>query len=460
MTNQRPHHLTPISQFEWEIKPTGPMRVPVRIFGSEKLVTQLEETVIWQISNVATLPGIQKYAIAMPDAHSGYGFPIGGIAAFDPQQGGVISMGGIGFDISCGVRTMTTGLSQDEVQPHLEKLVDRLYADVPAGLGVPGKIKTGFPTLDQIMIQGAHWAVKNGYGTKQDLERIEDGGRVEGADPTTVSEKAKKRQRNKMGTLGSGNHYVEVQVIDQIYDAATADRWDLREGDVVISFHCGSRALGHQIGTDYLRTLAKAVQKYRIKIPDRELVCAPINSPEGKQFLAAVRAGINCALANRQILAHLVRQAVITVFPGTEVATLYDVSHNTAKFEEYEGRQLLVHRKGATRAFKNQPALVGGSMGTASFILVGTGDPRSFASCVHGAGRIMSRTQARKSYRGLDIVQELEKRGTLVRSQSTPGIAEEAPSAYKDVEEVVDVVDKLGFAKKVARLKPLGCVKG
>lgn len=457
-------NLIKINDHEWRLDPTGAMKVPVRLFSSPELLKDLEETVFTQAKNVATLPGLVDYSIAMPDAHSGYGFPIGGIGAFDPENGGVICMGGIGFDISCGVRTLTTGLKRHEVMPHLEKLIAQLYADIPAGLGVPGEIKANHQVLDEIARGGAAWAVEHGYGLPEDLKRIENDGRLEGADPANVSKMAKDRQKDKMGTLGSGNHYLEVQVVEEIYDQEIATKWGLDYNSIVIAFHCGSRAYGHQIGTDYLKILDQASKKYGIALPDRELVCAPIKSEEGQRFLSAVLAGINSALANRQIIAHLIRQSVKKIFPSAPVATLYDVSHNTAKFEEHETNQgkkrLLVHRKGATRAFKDQPVIIGGSMGTASYLLLGLGDERSFASCVHGAGRIMSRTKAKRQWFGKKLQDDLEKQGILIRSHSLPGLAEEAPGAYKNIETVIAAVDAIGLAKKIIKLKPLACVKG
>ncbi|MDP2874433.1 MAG: RtcB family protein [bacterium] len=457
-------NIIKLSEHEWRLDPTGAMKVPVRLFSSPELLKDLEETVFTQAKNVATLPGLVDYSIAMPDAHSGYGFPIGGIGAFDPENGGVICMGGIGFDISCGVRTLTTGLKLHEVMPHLEKLINQLYADIPAGLGVPGEIKANHQVLEEIARGGAAWAVEHGYGVKEDLAHIENDGRLEGADPANVSKMAKDRQKDKMGTLGSGNHYLEVQVVEEIYDQEIAAKWGLDYNSIVITFHCGSRAYGHQIGTDYLKILDQASKKYGIALPDRELVCAPIKSEEGQRFLSAVLAGINCALANRQIIAHLIRQSVRKIFPSAPVATLYDVSHNTAKFEEHETSQgkkrLLVHRKGATRAFKDQPVIIGGSMGTASYLLLGLGDERSFSSCVHGAGRIMSRTKAKRQWFGKKLQDDLEKQGILIRSHSLPGLAEEAPGAYKNIEVVIAAVDTIGLAKKIIKLKPLACVKG
>jgi tRNA-splicing ligase RtcB (3'-phosphate/5'-hydroxy nucleic acid ligase) len=474
-----PKSFHKISDYLWEIPQTGDMKVPGRIFASEKLITEMDEKVREQVRNVACLPGIQAASMAMPDAHWGYGFPIGGVAAFDPDEGGIISMGGVGFDISCGVRTMKTGLMKDEVMPRLERLVDQFYNRVPAGVGSEGLIRLTTSQIDDMLTGGAEWAVKKGYGVKEDLAYIEEHGRVDGADPAQVSATAKKRQEREMGTLGSGNHYLEVQVVDEIYDAQAGQAMGLRKDGVVISVHCGSRGLGHQIGTDYLRSLANAAQRFKLLIKDRELASAPITSPEGKAYFGAMSAGINCALANRQIITHLVREIFTGVFPEGRLTMLYDISHNTCKVETHvvNGRKkrLFVHRKGATRAFgpgeidlpqeyrhAGQPVLIGGTMGTSSYILIGTeeGMRVAFGSACHGAGRSMSRTQAKKQWHGRDVVRSLEGQGILVRGHSYSGIAEEAPGSYKDVAEVVDSAHHANLARKVARVRPLACVKG
>ena len=471
--------LKKISDYIWEIPAEDEMRVPGRIFASEGLVEELDDNVVNQIKNVACLPGIQQASIAMPDAHWGYGFPIGGVAAFDPDEGGVISMGGIGFDISCGVRTMRTGMSREEIQPDIDKLVNRLFAIVPAGVGSEGKIRLNPQQIDEVLISGAQWAVSKGYGYKEDLRFIEEGGIMDGADPSKVSDMAKKRQFREVGTLGSGNHYLEIQYVAEVYDEEVSQVFGLYRDDVVVSVHCGSRALGHQIGTDYLKTLAEASRKYNIPIRERELVCAPINSPEGRKYYSAVCAGINCALANRQVISHLVREAFSDVVPKARISILYDVSHNTCKIEEHpvEGRvkRLYIHRKGSTRAFgpgrreipeeyssAGQPVLIGGTMGTCSYILVGTdtGMKHAFGSACHGAGRALSRTQAKKKWRGDVLLRELASKGIIIRAHSFSGAAEEAPGAYKDVTEVVDATHKAGLAKKVVMLKPMACIKG
>jgi tRNA-splicing ligase RtcB len=467
------------SDFTWRIAPTGKMRVPAVIYGSAVLVRDMDEKVYEQIVNVATLPGIERAAYAMPDAHWGYGFPIGGVAAFDPERGGVVSAGGVGFDISCGVRTLTTGLTIDDVRPVAAELADALYQTVPAGVGSRGCIHLDSDGMDAMLTRGAAWAVERGYGIAEDLERIEEQGSMNGAKPDAVSEFARKRQKDEMGTLGSGNHYLEVQRVATVYDTAIAHAFGIRENDVVLSIHCGSRGLGHQIGTEFLKKMILALESQSIELPDRELACAPIESPTGELYLGAMRAAINCALANRQIIAHLARRAFGEVLPNAELRLLYDVSHNTCKVEEHrvEGgsKRLFVHRKGATRAFgpkhpdtppafrnTGQPVLIGGTMGTASYILAGAAESetQSFASSCHGAGRQMSRHQATKEWRGRELVDELRCQGIIIRSPSMRGVAEEAPGAYKDVSAVVEAADQAGLSRRVAKLEPIVCVKG
>ena len=343
------------SEFEWQILPTGKMRVPGVLYATEHLIRDMDLKVHEQVSNVATLPGIVRASYAMPDAHWGYGFPIGGVAAFDPEQGGVVSAGGVGFDISCGVRTLHTGLTLEQVRPHREALADALYRAVPAGLGSTGRLHLGPEEMEAMLRGGARWAVGRGYGTPADLERIEEHGGMAGAEPGEVSEQAKRRQRDEVGTLGSGNHYLEVQHVAEVFDTATAGAFGIRPGDILVSIHCGSRGLGHQVGTDYLRRMALAAAEYGIDPPDRELACALLDSPVGRAYLGAMRAAINCALANRQVITHLARRAFVEAIPGAELPLLYDVSHNTCKLEEHivdgRPRRLFVHRKGATRAF-------------------------------------------------------------------------------------------------------------
>ena len=471
--------LTPGKDFEWRLEPEGAMRVPGIIFGSEALIDQMDDKVLEQVANVAALPGIVKASYAMPDAHWGYGFPIGGVAAFDPDRGGVVSAGGVGFDISCGVRTLTTTLARAEIEPHKEALADALFAKVPAGMGSVGRIHLDRNEMDRMLTGGARWAVERGYGESRDLERIEERGRMPGALAERVSDKAKHRQEDEMGTLGSGNHYLEVQEVVAIYDPEVASGFGLATGQVVVSIHCGSRGLGHQIGTEFLRDMAVADKEMGLALPDRELACAPVRSPLGERYLGAMRSGINCAFANRQIIAHLTREVFAGLFPSARLDLLFDVSHNTCKVETHEvegaARELYVHRKGATRAFGpdhptlpealrpfGQPVLIGGSMGTASYVLVGTkeSEDRAFSSACHGAGRRMSRHQALKHWRGGALIEELASRRILVRSPSRRGVAEEAPGAYKDVSAVVGVTERAGLARRVARLEPLVCIKG
>lgn len=463
---------------EWEVPMTGAMRVPGIIYADRALVEAMDEKVREQVANVAKLPGIVVASFAMPDAHWGYGFPIGGVAAFAPEEG-VISAGGVGFDISCGVRCLLTGLTRAEVKPLQERLADRLFARIPAGVGSTGAIRLSESEMDAMLAGGARWAVAQGWGRPEDLARIEEGGCVAGADPAAVSGQAKKRQRDEMGTLGSGNHYLEVQEVAEIFDREAAAAYGLRQGEVVVSIHCGSRGLGHQIGADYLREMAIAASQHGIHLPDRELACAPLSSSLGRRYLGAMRAGINCALANRQILTHLAREVFAELFPGTTLPLLYDVSHNTCKEESHtvdgRRRRLFVHRKGATRAYGpghpelppeyrhvGQPVLIGGSMGTSSWVLAGAAGTmeRAFGSACHGAGRAMSRNEAMRRYSGRKIIDELAGRGILIRSPSLRGVAEEAPLAYKDVTAVVDAADQAGLARKVARLVPLICIKG
>jgi len=467
------------SDYEWWIPQTGAMRVPGVIYGSEALVRGMDEKVREQVANVAMLPGIQRASYAMPDAHWGYGFPIGGVAAFDPDQGGIVSAGGVGFDISCGVRTLHTGLTADRIEPVKRELAHELSRSVPAGVGSRGRIHLDDRELDAMLESGARWAVQRGYGVEADLDCIEERGCVQGAVASAVSLKARRRQQDEMGTLGSGNHYLEVQRVVEIHDPEVARAFGLAVGDVVVSIHCGSRGLGHQIGTEFLKDMAIAAPTFGIVLPDRELACAPVESDLGRQYLGAMRAGINCALANRQIITHLVREAFATVWPEAALTLLYDVSHNTCKLEAhaFDGafKDVFIHRKGATRAFGpghpelptalrniGQPVLIGGTMGTASYVLVGTrqGEALSFSSSCHGAGRAMSRHQALRTWKGRQVIDDLAARGIVVRSPSSRGVAEEAPGAYKDVGAVVDAADGAGLSRKVAKLVPIACVKG
>ena len=471
--------LEKLDECLWQIQRRGGMRVPAIIYASSDLIAGMDNKVYEQITNVACLPGIVRAAIAMPDAHWGYGFPIGGVAAFDPDEGGIISVGGVGYDISCGVRTMLTGFTRDEIGQKLPMLADRLFETIPSGVGSEGSMRLSPSELDDMLLHGAKWAVKSGYGTDEDLKYIEEHGVLEGADPSCVSDIAKRRQHRQIGTLGSGNHYLEIQYVEKIFDQQDADALCLKEDDIIISIHCGSRALGHQIGTDYIQILGQASKKYNIPIKERELVCAPIRSPEGEQYYKAMACGVNCALANRQVIGHMVREVFADIFPQAKIKLLYDVSHNTCKIEEHDVdgamKRLYVHRKGATRAFgpgrkelpaqftnTGQPVFIGGTMGTHSYILVGkkSGEALAWGSACHGAGRAISRNAALKRWRGRDVIANLARKDIFIRTGSLRGAAEEAPDAYKDVSKVVDAMHTAGLAKKVARVKPLACIKG
>ncbi|MEW6354005.1 MAG: RtcB family protein [Pseudomonadota bacterium] len=472
--------LSKIDDYRWSVAPApGESRAPVRLYGSEPLLAGMDDKVLEQITNVARLPGLVGAAMTMPDAHWGYGFPIGGVAAFDPEQGGIISAGGVGFDISCGIRCLRTNLTLQDAAPVMQRLADGLFHAIPAGVGEEGELKLAPAQLDDVLRGGAQWALRHGYGVPEDLEYVEEHGCIVGAVPENVSDHAKKRQRGEMGTLGSGNHYLEVQVVDRIHDAEAARAFGLREGQIVVSIHCGSRGLGHQIGTEYLVLLAKAASRLGINLPDRELACAPINSPEGQRYIGAMNAAINCALANRQILTHLTREVFTRITPAAILETLFDVSHNTCKAEKHKvngsQRLLYVHRKGATRAFGpdhpavperyravGQPVIIGGSMGTGSYVLAGTAESetQAYSSASHGAGRAMSRHQALRHWRGRELIDELAARGILIRTRSMRGAAEEAPGAYKDVDLVAEATEKAGLARRVAFLKPKACVKG
>jgi tRNA-splicing ligase RtcB len=459
----------------WEIPPAGTMRVPAIIHASEALIRDMDDKVREQLVNVASLPGIVGAAHAMPDAHWGYGFPIGGVAAFDPEQGGVISAGGVGFDISCGVRTHRTGLSRAEIEGRRKPLADALARNIPAGVGSQGDIHLGRQGMDDMLAGGAAWALSEGFGDPRDLAYIEDGGMAGDARPECVSDRARKRQAREMGTLGSGNHYLEIQEVRELFDRDAARAFGLVQGECVVTIHCGSRGLGHQIGTEFLREMAVSAGEYGITLPDRELACAPVRSKTGQAYIGAMRSAINCALANRQILGDLMRTVLRRFWPGLELPLLFDVSHNTCKPEQHGGRMLYVHRKGATRAlgpghgeipeaYRNvgQPVLIGGSMGTESWVLAGmeSSEVTAFSSACHGAGRRMSRNQARKRWRGRQVVDQLAGAGITVRSPSNRGVAEEAPGAYKDVSDVVLASERAGLARRVARLKPLICIKG
>ncbi len=475
--------LIKINDFLWEIpKSFRPdMRVPARIYMTEKMFGDIrDDKSLVQLINVSTLPGIQKFALAMPDIHQGYGFPIGGVAATAVHEGGVISPGGIGYDINCGVRLLVSDLTVGEIKPRLDTLATALFNAVPSGVGRGGKVKLSAADMDKVLMQGAKRMVELGYGTEEDLEYCEESGCMPGANVDDVSDKAKKRGLDQLGTLGSGNHFLEVQVVDEIYDKAAAQAFGLFKGAVTVMIHCGSRGLGHQICTDHVRSMNAKMPDFGYQLPDRELVCAPVLSPEGESYFAAMVGGSNFAWANRHLIGHWVRETWKKVIgPDAELTTVYDVSHNIGKRETHmiDARpvELLVHRKGATRAFGpglpeipskyksvGQPVFIPGTMGTSSYILVGNneGMEQSFGTSCHGAGRRMSRSKAKKLVRGSDLRKELESRGIIIRCDSSAGLAEEAPIAYKDVDIVVDVVAGAKLADKVARVKPLVVIKG
>ena len=473
-----------IAEHVWEIPRQGGMRVPGRIYASEKLMAELRgDPALGQVANVAHLPGIVGYALAMPDIHWGYGFPIGGVAAVDAEEG-VITPGGIGFDVNCGVRLLRTGLGADDVVPHRERLADALFQAIPAGVGSEGAIpKLTEADEKQVLALGAAWAVARDFGRATDLESTEERGCLAAADPDAVSETALERGRKQVGTLGSGNHFLEVQRVEEVFDAQAAATLGLYEGTVTVMIHSGSRGLGYQVCDDALRSMGRAMARYGITVPDRQLACVPLRSPEGRQYFAAMAAAANFAWANRQVMSGLAERAFAAAL-GAGPATLrfglvYDVCHNVAKIEEHtvEGhsRRLCVHRKGATRAFGpghaalpahlrrlGQPVIIPGDMGRYSYLLLGTAGAmaETFGTTCHGAGRVMSRAQAKKAGRGADLVGELARRGVVVRARSLAGVAEEMPWAYKDVADVVDVVDGAGIGRKVARLRPLVVVKG
>ena len=464
--------------YQFRIPRRGQMRVPGIVYASGELIPDLTaDRSLEQVANVATLPGIVTASYAMPDLHLGYGFPIGGVAATNPEAGGVVSPGGVGFDISCGVRLLAASLERDEVMPVLGTLMDQLAAAVPRGAGRGGIWHlTGSGQMQDVLAGGARYALKHGYGVERDLLRCEDEGAVADADPGQVSTRAMERGLRQVGSLGSGNHFLEVQAVDQVYDAVTAQRFGLTHGQVCVMIHCGSRGLGHQICGDYVRIMDQAMPRYGITVPDRQLACAPVGSPEGRRYLAAMAAAANYGRANRHVLAHQARQ-IFARTAGARLDLVYDVSHNLAKIETHQvdGKPMLlcVHRKGATRALPpghpdlpadlrkaGQPVLIPGSMGTFSYVLAGIPGGGAFCSTCHGAGRVMSRHEAARAVAGPELRRQLERQGIVVRGASARGLAEEAPRAYKDVTEVVAAAEGAGLCRVVARLVPLGVVKG
>ena len=482
-----PNDIVRISDTIWEIPVTHKpgMRVPARVYASRKLLQEMDDGVFDQLTNVATLPGILNHAYCMPDGHWGYGFPIGGVAAMDVEQG-VISPGGIGFDVNCGMRLALTCLTEAEVRPHLRQLVDQLLKQVPTGVGCTGFVRVTQDEFRHAVEQGGPWCIRNGYGWQEDLERTEEDGCIRGADAGKVSGKAVERGFRQLGTLGSGNHYLEIQVArpENIFDPKLAAAFGITlPNQVVIMFHCGSRGFGHQVATDYLQLFLKAMtSKYGIRILDRELACAPFPSPEGQDYFAAMKCAINMSFANRQVILHRIREVFSDVFhkdpADLGMHQVYDVAHNTAKLETHtiEGRprEVLVHRKGATRAFgpgmpglpdryrhTGQPVIIGGSMETGSYLLAGVpGGDQTFYSTAHGSGRAMSRAQAKKQFRGRELQQQMEARGILLRTTSFSGLAEEAGAAYKNIDDVIEVAEAAGISKRVVRLVPIGNIKG
>ena len=467
-----------VNPFLYEIAKTAKpnMHVPARVYADDVLFEQIKgDRSLDQLTNVATLPGVTRAVYAMPDVHEGYGFPVGGVAAMR-ESTGVISPGGVGYDINCGVRVLVAPLDERELRPRLEAVVHELSRSIPSGTGRASRQALDARELDDILRNGSQALLEKGWVTQDDLDVTESRGRLPGADPEKVSDRAKKRGHDQLGTLGSGNHFLEVQYIDEIFDEEVAKVCGLREGLVTLMIHTGSRGLGHQVCTDYVRRMDAAMARYGIKIPDRELACAPFQSPEGQAYFAAMNAAANFAWANRQTIAHRAREVFRRFFGADgELKLIYDVAHNIAKVEEHDGLRLLVHRKGATRAFGpwhpelppkyrpiGQPVLIPGSMGTASYVLAGNAEASelSFASSCHGAGRRMSRGAAKRAVQGAEVRRELAQRGIVVRSPSAAELAEEAPLAYKDVERVVDVVHGANIARKVARLRPVGVVKG
>ena len=467
----------------WEIplSEKSGMLVPARIYATKGILQAMDSGVFDQVTNVACLPGIRRYALCMPDGHWGYGFPIGGVAAFDVQDG-VISPGGVGYDINCGMRLIRTDLTLADVQPNLEKLMAELFRKVPAGVGASGFVRLSGEEFSRVMTHGARWCVERGYGWHRDLVRMEEGGCIEGADPSSVTDHAIQRGINQLGTLGSGNHYLEVQVVsnERIFDPVTAAALGITGHEqIVVMVHCGSRGFGHQVASDYLKVFEKAMRRYGITVKDQQLACAPFRSPEGQDYFSAMNCAANTAFANRQVITHQIREAFATVFGQSAerlgMELVYDVAHNIAKVERYAEGELVVHRKGATRAFgpgspelpetfrqTGQPVICGGSMETGSYLLVGTDQAvrDTFGSTMHGAGRTMSRAQAKRTVRGEQLQQQMKQRGILVKAVSMSGLAEEAGLAYKNISEVVESVDRAGITKKVLELRPIGNIKG
>ena len=475
--------LQKVDRYRWLVpRGTKPgMLTDALIYADEHLLEDLlKDLSLEQAVNVAMLPGIVGRSLAMPDIHQGYGFPIGGVAATDPDEGGVISPGGVGFDINCGVRLLASTLTVDDVRPKIRELVNQLFRDIPSGAGRKGSVPLSYNDLERVMVEGAGWMVRNGYGEPGDLEHCEENGAIDGADPSAVGDKPRKRGLPQVGTLGSGNHFLEVQYVERVFEPEIAERFGLYPDQVVVLAHSGSRGFGHQVCTDYLRDMDPAMRRYKLELPDRQLACVPATSPEGQAYLGAMRASANFAWANRQGITHFTREAFRRVFgPKETLRVVYDVCHNIAKLEWHRvngrDRRVLVHRKGATRAFPTgrpeipeaykdigQPVLIPGSMGTASYVLVGAKGSleETFGTTCHGAGRVMSRTAAKKSSYAVNARERLEEQGIFVRAETRNGISEEIPEAYKDVDAVINVVHNAGLSRRVARLKPIGVIKG
>jgi tRNA-splicing ligase RtcB (3'-phosphate/5'-hydroxy nucleic acid ligase) len=452
-----------ISDYEWEIPKEGKMNVPCRIFASKKLLEAMQkDDTLEQVKNVAKLPGIIKHSIALCDAHNGYGYPIGGVAAFDLEKG-VISPGGVGYDIDCSIRLLKTNLSSNDLKKNKKEIIHSLARAVPSGVGRGSSFQISYKELDEILEKGAEWIIEKFSYEKNDLKNLEDGGRLKPCNPEDVSTRAKRRGIGQLGTLGAGNHFLEIQEVEEIFNKEFAEKWGIEKGQVMIMIHCGSRGLGHQVASDYIKLIE---EKYKWPEFDRELVNAPINSELGKKYLSAMNCAANFAFANKQLITHRVRENLKHYFPEIKIETIYEVCHNIAKIEEHvidgEKKKVLVTRKGATRAFPSQPVIIPGSMGTSSYLLVGTETARelSFGSTAHGAGRAMSRNKALKQKNGDEVKKELEERGIDIESTSSKGLAEEASYAYKDIDEVVRVSDKVGLGEVVAKLKPLAVMKG
>ena len=470
--------LKKISKNTYELPKSGKMNVPGRIFFSGKMIKNVEEDALKQIANIAHLPGILKYSIGLSDMHIGYGFPIGGVAAFDLDNG-IISPGGVGYDINCGIRLLKTNLTKKDILKKQKEIAEALFRKIPSGLGRGSKFQMTKQELKKILEGGAKYLVEKGYGVKEDYLNMEEEGHISDADSSKVSERALKRGIGQLGTLGAGNHFLEVQYVDEIFDKKTAKTFGLKKNQVTIMIHCGSRGLGHQVASDYMKKMGEKYSKGKDKLPDKELINAPIKSRLGKEYMKAMNSAMNFAFANRQLITHWIREEMKYLFPNSKIETIYDICHNIAKFEKHKvsgkNKIVCIHRKGATRAFGKgrkeipvkyrkigQPVMIPGSMGTSSYLMVGTkkSEEISFGSCVHGAGRVKSRSLAIKTIKGEDVKANLKKKGIEIKSGSYKSLSEEAPQVYKDIDEVVKVVNELGISKKIAKLKPMIVIKG